>query len=82
MRQGFLGVANLEGRGGGIRAQRIAGAADARNGCNGSNAVDGQIFDPHTFNLNVLIHNAAIRLQKRKSPLRQDRRGLLVFLQP
>ncbi|HEU4624225.1 MAG TPA: hypothetical protein VFS52_05650 [Steroidobacteraceae bacterium] len=58
MRQGFLALASLAGRGAGIRAHGVVGATDGRAGCgNVSDAVDGHVFGLHQIDLNAVVHS-------------------------
>src|SRR5262249_24745857 len=72
MRQDFLGLASLADHGSGVRVNGNTSAMSGRAGrSHVSNADDSHVQQIKTT-----------RWQKRKSPLRRDRRGLWMFLQP
>lgn len=69
MRQGFLGLASLAGRGGDIRAHGVVGAASGRSGCSDiTNAIGGHVFGLHQIDLDVIRHNRTIQIGNEKAP--------------
>jgi hypothetical protein len=75
MRQGFLGLASLAGRGGGIRAHGDIGGTSGRAGCSDvSDAVGTHVFGFHQVDVNGV--------RNEKAPSGGTEGGFLVFLQP